>query len=107
MLFGWGLSRRVWGPFSIPDDDTLVFTVDEHVPIHVVGEGIDMRRILILGLQGEAGLSPGLEARVPGTVPPTRPWSHRALVEVDFTVSEVGHLLEGIYRDEHGANIGL
>lgn len=57
MLFEWGLGRRVWGPLSIPDDDTLVFTVDEHVPIHVVGEGIDMRGILILGLPGKAGLS--------------------------------------------------
>ena len=38
---------------------------------------------------------------------PTRPPPHRALVEVDLAVCEVGHLLEGVYGDEHGANVGL
>lgn len=40
-------------------------------------------------------------------MPPTQPQPHRALVEVDLTVSEVGHLLEGVYGDEHGADVGL
>lgn len=91
----------------LPDDDALVLTVDEHVPVHVVGEGIDVRGILVLGLPGRAGLSLRLGARVLGTVPPTQSCAHRALVELDLTVREVGHLLEGIYRDEHGANVGL
>lgn len=59
---------------------------------------------------GKARLSLGLEAGVLGTVPPPTPhgpWPHRALVQVDLTVSEVGHLLEGIYGDEHGADVGL
>lgn len=38
---------------------------------------------------------------------PTWPQSYRALVEVDLAVSEVRHLLEGVYGDEHGADIGL
>lgn len=91
----------------LPDDDTLVLTVDEHVPVHVVGEGIDVWRILILGLPGRADLSPGLGARVLGTMPPTQPHAHRSLVELDLTVREVGHLLEGVYRDEHRSNVGL
>jgi hypothetical protein len=32
-------------------------------------------------------------------IPPIQPWTHRALIEVNFSVSEVGHLLEGVYRD--------
>lgn len=39
--------------------------------------------------------------------PPRRPQSHRALIEVNLTIGEVGHLLEGVHRDEHGADIGL
>ena len=38
---------------------------------------------------------------------PTRAPPHRALVEVDLAVCEVGHLLEGVYGDEHRANVGL
>lgn len=37
-------------PPSVPDDDTLVLTVNEHVPVHVVREGIDVRGILVLSL---------------------------------------------------------
>lgn len=36
--------------FLLPDDDTLVLSVDDHVSVHTVGEGIDMRRVLILRL---------------------------------------------------------
>ena len=57
--------------------------------------------------RGRSGLSPGLGARSLGAVPPTQPQPHRALIEVDLTVGEVGHLLEGVYRDEHGADVGL
>lgn len=53
MLLEWGLGRTVWGPHLVPDDDTLVLTVDEHVPVHVVREGVDVGWILILGLVGE------------------------------------------------------
>ena len=39
--------------FSSPrlsrNNDALVFMVDNHVPVHVVRQGIDVRRILILG----------------------------------------------------------
>lgn len=34
----------------LPDDDTLVFTVDHHISVHVVCQSIDVRRILILSL---------------------------------------------------------
>ena len=34
-----------------PDDDALVFVVDRHVAIHVVGQSVDVRRILVLGLK--------------------------------------------------------
>lgn len=42
-----------------------------------------------------------------GTLLPTQPWTYCTLVEVDFSVSEVGHLLEGVYGDKHGADICL
>lgn len=54
------------------------------------------------------GLSLGLRSGGSlGAVTPSRSPPHRALVEVDLTVCEVGHLLEGVYGDEHGANVGL
>jgi hypothetical protein len=34
-----------------PDDDTLVLPVDHHVSVHVVCQGVDVRRVLILGLE--------------------------------------------------------
>lgn len=37
---------------TIPDNDTLVLTVDQHIPVHVVGEGVDVGGILVLGLVG-------------------------------------------------------
>lgn len=42
-----------------------------------------------------------------GILLPIQPWTYRTLVEVNFSVSEVGHLLEGVYRDKHGADICL
>lgn len=36
-----------------PDDDTLVLTVDHHVAVHVVSQGIDVRGVFILGLEKE------------------------------------------------------
>jgi hypothetical protein len=44
---------RVHPSPAVPDNDTLVLAVDEHVPVHVVGEGVDVRGILVLGLVGE------------------------------------------------------
>lgn len=34
----------------VPDDDTLILCVDQHVSVHVVGQGVDVGRVLILGL---------------------------------------------------------
>lgn len=34
-----------------PDDDTLVLTVNHHVSVHVVSQSIDVRGVLILGLE--------------------------------------------------------
>lgn len=108
MMLRQGLGRRVWGPPSLPDDDTLVLTVDEHVAVHVVREGIDVRGILVLGLAGGDQVSARVRGwRGPRAVLPTRPRPHRALVEVDLAVSEVGHLFEGVDGDEHGADVGL
>lgn len=42
----------------VPDDDTLVLPVDQHVPVHVVSQGVDVGGIFILGLtrgQGQRG----------------------------------------------------
>lgn len=42
----------------VPDDDTLVLPVDQHVPVHVVSQGVDVGGIFILGLtrgQGQQG----------------------------------------------------
>lgn len=36
---------------SLPDDDTLVFTINEHVAVHVVCQRIDVGWILILSLE--------------------------------------------------------
>lgn len=40
---------RTW-PFPIPDDDTLVLSVNNHVPVHVICESIDVWWIFILCL---------------------------------------------------------
>lgn len=37
-----------------PNDDALVLSIDHHVSVHVIGQGVDVRRILVLGLQTEA-----------------------------------------------------
>lgn len=56
---------------------------------------------------GSSGVSPELGASE-GRCGHTHPtWTHRALVEVNFSVSEVGHLLEGVYRDKHWADVCL
>lgn len=46
-----GLGGLSSWPHPLPDDDALVLTVNKHVPIHVVGEGIDVGGIFILGLR--------------------------------------------------------
>lgn len=33
-----------------PDDNTLIFSFDHHVSVHVVSQGVDVGWILILGL---------------------------------------------------------
>lgn len=53
-----GLGEEGLGSHSVPDNDTLVLTVYKHVPVHIVGEGIDVRGILILGLVGESRAQP-------------------------------------------------
>lgn len=35
----------------LPDDDTLVLTVNHHVPVHVICQSVDVRRVLILSLK--------------------------------------------------------
>lgn len=34
-----------------PDDDALVLAVNHHVSVHVVSQSVDVRRVLILGLE--------------------------------------------------------
>jgi len=63
-----------------PDDDALVLVVDEHVPVHVVGERVDVRRVLV---------------------------GRRALVLLHLALREVGHLLERVHRDEHRPDVRL
>ena len=36
---------------TLPNDDTLVFHVDQHVSVHVVCQGIHVRRVLVRGLE--------------------------------------------------------
>lgn len=36
---------------DLPDDDTLVLTINHHVSVHVVCQSVDVRRILILSLR--------------------------------------------------------
>ena len=66
------LGRRVWDSQPVPDDDTLVLTVYKHVPVHVVGEGVDVRGVLILGLAGETRAQPGAKVR-------GKPWGCHSL----------------------------
>lgn len=35
----------------LPDDDTLVLTVDHHISVHVICQSVDVRRVLILSLR--------------------------------------------------------
>lgn len=38
----------------LPDDDALVLAVDHHVSVHVVGQGVDVRWVLVLSLRRDA-----------------------------------------------------
>ena len=40
----------------LPDDDTLVLTINHHVSVHVVCQSVDVRRVLILSLRGDRRL---------------------------------------------------
>lgn len=40
--------------FLIPDDDTLVFSVNDHVSVHIICESIDMWWVFILGLEKQS-----------------------------------------------------
>jgi hypothetical protein len=42
---------------SLPNDDALVLVVDGHVAVHVVGEGVHVRRVLVLGLSTIIGIA--------------------------------------------------
>lgn len=41
--------------YPLPDDDALVFPVDQHIAVHVVGQGVDMGGIFVLSLNGGQG----------------------------------------------------
>ena len=71
--------HRLACPGLSADDDTLALAVDGHVTVHVVRQGVDVRRVLV-------GCGP--------------------LVHVHLLVREVGHLLEGVDRDEDWTNVG-
>ena len=42
-----------WGGRKSPDDDTLILSVDHHVSVHVISQGVDVGGVLILGLEKE------------------------------------------------------
>ena len=42
-----------WGGRKSPDDDTLILSVDHHVSVHVISQGVDVVGVLILGLEKE------------------------------------------------------
>lgn len=46
----------------LPDDHTLVLTVDHHVSVHVVSQSVDVGRVLVLGL-GEDRVGGGISDR--------------------------------------------
>lgn len=61
-VFSWD-DPRVWGQrvtgvrgspaaptYPLPDDDALVLPIDQHVAVHVIGQGVDMGGIFILSL---------------------------------------------------------
>lgn len=37
----------------LPDDDTLILSVNHHVSVHVICQSVDMRRVLILSLRDD------------------------------------------------------
>lgn len=39
--------------FFLPNNNTLIFSVNNHVPVHAVGKSINMRWVFILCLGGE------------------------------------------------------
>lgn len=48
-------ARRKTGLMCSPNDDTLILSINHHVSVHVISQGVDMRWVLILGLQGQRG----------------------------------------------------
>lgn len=71
------LGKGIGAPgHPLPDDDTLVLPIDQHVSVHVVRQGIDVGGIFILSLKqgckdGDAGISLALPTCAEGssTVP--------------------------------------
>ena len=60
-----------------PNDDALVLSIDHHVSVHVIGQGVDVRWILVLGLHTKAKVSAaggsfvpreGEDSQLPGRV---------------------------------------
>lgn len=88
-----------------PDDDALILPIDHHVSVHVVGQGVDMRWVLILGLQRPAERSADGGAAV--TLINEGMRTHSSLVKLNLSVCEIRHLFEGINWYQHGADVCL
>lgn len=96
----------------IPDNNTLVFTINHHVSIHVVCQGIYVRWVFILGLRDRRKRDKMRSSFTPCDKSCKSEWkqkglTHGSLVEFDFPVSEVGHLFEGVYRYQDRADVRL
>lgn len=37
--------------YGEPDDDALVLAIYQHIAVHVIGQGVDVRRVLVGGLR--------------------------------------------------------
>lgn len=114
-------------PQLLPDNDALVLRVDHHVAVHVVGEGVDVRRIFV-GRLVEKSRTMSAQMRlarsisVPGTWVPIvfhrnrrnagkfiteKLGTYSALVLLDFPLREIGHWLKWVDGNQYGSDVRL
>ena len=88
---------RLAGPALAGDDDALVLQVGGETAVHVVCQGVDVRRVLVGGLTIY-----GVDINPQYLISTL---AYRSLVHVNLLVSEVRHCFERVDRDEDRADV--